>query len=70
MTYNELKKLVEESGKELPLSATNENGENVIIENDYIDGEHAFKLTTAQHNNWCRINIFYQDGNVDEIYER
>ena len=69
MNYNEIKTLVEESGKELPLSATNENGENVIIENDYIDGEHAFRLTTAQHNNWCRINTFYQDGTVDEMFE-
>lgn len=64
------KKTVEEYGKRLPLSAINENGEDMIIEDDYNSGKHAYKITTVQHNNWCRINTYYQDGTSDEMFEK
>ncbi len=37
----------------------------VIIEvtNQYL------KITTPQKNHWSRINYYYKDGTVEEIYE-
>ena len=64
MSYTELHKML--AGKNLPLSAENENGEYVIIEGN----SNCYRLTTAQHNNWCRINEYYPDGTVTETYER
>ena len=68
MSYNELRKLV--GGRKLPISATNENGENVIIE-EGSDNElgHFYRTETAQHNNWCRINYYYENGDTEELYE-
>ena len=71
MTYESIKKQIEESGEELPISAKNENGELVIIEERKdTDGNPYYKLTTVQNNNWCRINCYYADGTIDETYER
>ena len=71
MTYESIKNHIAESGGELPLSAKNENGELVIIEERKdTDGNPYYKLTTVQNNNWCRINCYYADGTIDETYER
>ena len=56
MTYKELLELTKD--KQLPCDATN------------ADGERYFRLTTAQHNNWCRINIIYENGSTEEWYEK
>lgn len=50
MNYSMIKNLV--GDKNLPISATNENGENVIIE-EGSDSElgHFYQTETAQHNN-------------------
>jgi len=64
MTYNEIKKMVH--GKALPLTAENSDGEFVIIEGN----EDCYILTTAQNNDWCRINEYYPDGTVTETYEK
>lgn len=68
MNYSMIKNLVR--GKNLPVSATNENGENVIIE-EGSDSElgHFYRTETAQHNNWCRINYYYENGDTEELYE-
>ena len=68
MNYNELRKLI--SGKNLPISATNENGENVIIE-EGSDNElgHFYRTENAQHNNWVRINYYYENGDTEELYD-
>ena len=70
MTYESIKKQIAESGEELPISAKNENGELVIIEERISDGIPFYRLTTVQNNNWCRINCYYADGTINETYER
>lgn len=62
--YKSIKKAV--GNRPLPLSAENENGEYVIIEG----GENCYRVTTAQNNNWCRINEYYADGTITETFER
>ena len=64
--YFEIKDLVKD--KELPLCGTNDDGEAVVIEwsNDY----NAYKVATLQHNGWVRVNYYYEDGTVEEIYEK
>ena len=76
MTYANLKKLTE--GHDLPLASTNEHGENVIIEHfvdrwNYEDlnwERPHFRISTAQHNGWTRINFIYEDGAHDELYKK
>lgn len=73
MTYIELKEMIKEKEKEgkfLPLSAENENGEYVVIEEGSCEGEHFYKLTIAQDNDWCRVEEYYEDGTITESYER
>ena len=70
MTYESIKNHIAESRGELPLSAKNENGELVIIEERISDGIPFYRLTTVQNNNWCQINCYYADGTIDETYER
>ena len=47
-------------------ATVDENNNNVTLEvaKDYL------KLTTYQDNGWSRINHYYLDGTVDEMYER
>lgn len=68
MTYNELRKLLE--GRSLPIMAENQDGEPVLLEQGRSEMGHFYRLTTAQHNNWCRTNIYYADGSIDELYEK
>ena len=68
MSYKELKKLV--NGRTCPLSAENECGEYVIIEEGSNEGVHFYQTTTAQNNDWLRINIYYADGCTEELYDR
>lgn len=76
MTYKELKQFTE--GKCFPLCGKNQDGENIIIQHrtekcSY--GEKTWKrnyyqVTTAQHNGWTRINLIWEDGTHDEIYQK
>ena len=54
--------------KELPLVGINEDGEKIIVEwsNEY----GAYRVTTMQHNDWLRINHYYEDGTVEETYKK
>lgn len=54
----------------LPISGTNDSGETVIISAGSSDGEEFYRLDTYQHNGWIRVNNYYEDGTVDETYER
>lgn len=76
MTYIKLERLT--ANKNFPLAGVNSDGENVIIEkgvdkwtyqNEGLERE-FFKLTTAQHNGFTRINFYYDDGQVDEFYTK
>lgn len=67
-TFEQLKQ--ETQGMEFPLYGENENEESQIIEigtNEELG--RFFRLTTFQHNGWTRINIYYEDGTVEEIFE-
>lgn len=70
MSYDNIDVLVKECGKPLPLTAKNELGENVIIEKGKDDCDEFYETTTAQSNNWCRINRFYKNGISTECFER
>lgn len=70
MNYKELSKRI--AGFTLPISATNEKGENVIIERGANGGEAGKSLTvlTSQKNGYVRINTYYEDGSSEELFER
>lgn len=68
MTFRELEELTK--GKVLPMLGENEDGEAVLIEKGCQDGQRFFKLTTAQHNDWCRVELVWEGGNIEEMYEK
>jgi len=55
---------------DLPLSAKTETGEDVIVEATRDDdGKIVWKISTMQKNDWIRVNYYYDDGLVEELYE-
>ena len=68
MTFHDLAELVK--GKTCPLDATNGDGELVIIQQGRMDGERFFKVTTFQSNGWQRINYVWENGTVEELFEK
>ena len=68
MTYEQIKDLV--NGKSLPISAENENGENVIISEGKTSNMHFYETQTAQKNDCVRINTYYQNGVTEETFEK
>ena len=68
MSYKRIAGLV--AGKSLPLAGRNEHGEAVTIEGGSSNGRRFFRVTTAQSNNWCRVNTYYENGDSDETYRR
>lgn len=69
MTYDSIKMMLE--GYATPRTATNGNGESVIIERIFDSGnDNCYRVTTAQNNGWCRINEYYADGTISETYDR
>lgn len=57
--------------KDLPLTTKNEFGEDVTIEAQIQeDGIIVWKTTTIQRNHWNRIDYYYPDGIVEEMYEK
>ena len=67
-SFEEIRELVR--GKRLPLNGTNEDGENFIIQVGVNEHDIYFKVLTAQSNGWCRVNYYYEDGCMEEIYEK
>lgn len=67
-TFEEIREFIR--GKHLPLNGTNENGENIIIQIGANSHDVYFKVTTVQHNGWCRVNYYYEDGRMEEMYEK
>lgn len=68
MDYKVLDKLLE--NRVLPITATNQDGENVIVEHGANEEMGLFyRLTVAQRNGWCRINTYYEDGSYEEEYK-
>ena len=76
MTYQYL--MARTYGKPMPLAGKNIDGENVIIEHrteKWSYGEESwernyFQVTTAQHNGWTRINLLFEDGSHEELYQK
>ena len=68
MNYKTLEELT--TGKTLPLTGENEEKERVIIEKGHNGNLEYYQLSTFQNNDWIRINRYYEDGSIDETYER
>lgn len=66
--FEEIEKIIGDN--DLPCTAQNEDGETVIIECGKDDAGKYFRLTTLQHNDWCRINTYYEDGTITETYKK
>lgn len=64
MRYKEIEEKTK--GVDLPITAVNEDGENVII--NCVDN--CYRVTTLQKNGWCRTNIYHPDGTIEELYGR
>lgn len=64
MEYKEIE--AKTKGVDLPATAVNEDGDNVII--DCIDD--CYRVATLQKNGWCKINIYHSDGTIEELYDR
>ncbi len=59
--------LMEKYGNsESPYWGENESGEPVII-SIFPD---RIAVVTVQENGWCRTNIYYADGTIEETFER
>ena len=67
-TFEKLKK--ETQGYSFPLYGETEDGEDQIIEvgADKEMGQ-FFRVTTYQSNDWIRVNIYYEDGTTEELFE-
>ena len=73
--YASIKKMTDEffeahKDSKFPLSATNEDGENVVIgQGTNEDGERYYELTTYQNNGYIRTNWYYENGTAEETFE-
>ena len=55
-------------GHLLPCTATNEDGENIIISEGMNDGMHCFHVQTMQNNGHIRVNDYYSNGESEEYF--
>ena len=60
------------SMRDLPVTAQTETGETVIVEVNGRDddGHWIWRISTLQENGWIRVNNYYYDGTVDEMFEK
>ena len=67
-TFEQLKQ--ETRSYSFPLYGENEDDEAQVIEvgADREMGQ-FFRVTTYQSNDWVRVNIYYEDGTVEETFE-
>ena len=68
MSYKKIARMI--TGKSLPVAGRNEYGEAVTVEGGQSSSGRFFRVTTAQSNNWCRINTYYENGDSYETYRR
>lgn len=64
MEYKEIE--AKTKGIDLPATAVNEDGDNVIINRV----GNCYRVATLQKNGWYRTNIYHPDGTTEELYER
>jgi hypothetical protein len=70
MNYQEIKSYIKESGFNLPANGTDNEGNPIIVSEGSVDGNHYYRVDTAQNNGWVRVNCYYADGQQDETFER
>ena len=71
MTFWDFEEMTKDfTDNDFPLGGTNDNNEPIIISKGEMDGEKFFKTMTAQHNNWLRINYYFEDGRIEELFEK
>ena len=59
-----------DNGGTLPCVSKNAKDEITIMsEGEDESGRHFYKVKTLQDNGWIRVNIFYDDGSTDEMFE-
>lgn len=66
--FYELKNMTQ--GKILPVIYRNVDNEVIIIEYGISNEERFFRVTTVQHNGWCRINTYWESGTTEETYKK
>lgn len=66
--YEVLKKRIE--GKVLPLSTENYKGETVILKSGHIEDCQYIEMKTMQNNGWIAVTTYYEDGTIEETYEK
>lgn len=65
--YDTINELIKKYGaKGQFITGKNEDGESIII----TIYSNRVVTKTLQKNNWMRINTYWEDGNIDETYER
>lgn len=67
MTYESLRSMFKDSYVDL-CCVSSDNEVCVISRFKNPEGEYI-KVRTAQHNNVLRINIFHEDGTIEEYFE-
>ena len=66
--YQQIKARID--GYSCPVGGTNESGEHFIIEEGCDAAGNFFRVTTAQSNDWLRINTYYANGDRTEGFKR
>ncbi len=69
-TFKQIEKQLKDAGIDAPCTGKNEDGETLIIEYGKDDTGLFYRVTTCQHNNWLRINTYYECGDVTETYKK
>lgn len=67
MTYKELKaKNIKET-----VFGEDEDGNAVVVSSGKTeDNEPYYRVDTVQENDWLRTNIYYEDGTIEELYDK
>lgn len=68
MDFQELMELAEDKAR--VFAAVNQYGENMVISYDYNGGDRYFRVETAQHNGWTRINYVFENGTREELFKK
>ena len=71
LSYESISEMVE--GKTFPYGfITSDNEAAFITENEegYSFGEHYYKVTILQHNEWLRILYYWDDGRIEEMFKK
>lgn len=64
--WNEMRNLMSKANEfDHSLFGVNENNEQVMLD----IREDSIVLRTFQHNDWIRVNIYYEDGTVEEMFD-